>query len=63
MAGVEWINSPTKVYDELPFGGWKSSGYGKEHGQEAFDYYTETKSVVVRSGPWILRRFQHRWKR
>jgi acyl-CoA reductase-like NAD-dependent aldehyde dehydrogenase len=49
-AGYTWINSRTKVYDELPFGGWKSSGYGKEHGQEAFDYYTETKSVVVSSG-------------
>ncbi|MGZ4312568.1 MAG: aldehyde dehydrogenase family protein [Solirubrobacteraceae bacterium] len=45
-AGYTWINSRTKVYDELPFGGWKSSGYGKEHGTEAFDYYTETKSVV-----------------
>jgi acyl-CoA reductase-like NAD-dependent aldehyde dehydrogenase len=50
-AGYTWINSRTKVYDELPFGGWKSSGYGKEHGEEAFDYYTETKSVVVSSGP------------
>jgi succinate-semialdehyde dehydrogenase/glutarate-semialdehyde dehydrogenase len=49
-AGYTWINSRTKVYDELPFGGWKSSGYGKEHGEEALDYYTETKSVVVRSG-------------
>ena len=49
-AGYTWINSRTKVYDELPFGGWKSSGYGKEHGTEAFDFYTETKSVVVRSG-------------
>ena len=29
---------------------WKSSGYGKEHGQEAFDDYTETKSVVMSSG-------------
>jgi succinate-semialdehyde dehydrogenase/glutarate-semialdehyde dehydrogenase len=46
-AGYTWINSRTKVYDELPFGGWKSSGYGKEHGIEAFDYYTETKSVVL----------------
>jgi succinate-semialdehyde dehydrogenase/glutarate-semialdehyde dehydrogenase len=45
-----WINSPTKVYDELPFGGVKSSGFGKEHGEEAFDYYTDSKSVVVRSG-------------
>jgi succinate-semialdehyde dehydrogenase/glutarate-semialdehyde dehydrogenase len=45
-AGYTWINSRTKVYDELPFGGWKSSGYGKEHGIEAFDFYTEAKSVV-----------------
>jgi acyl-CoA reductase-like NAD-dependent aldehyde dehydrogenase len=49
-AGYTWINSRTKVYDELPFGGWKSSGYGKEHGIEAFDFYTETKSVVIGSG-------------
>jgi len=46
-AGYTWVNSRTKVYDELPFGGWKSSGYGKEHGEEAFDFYTETKSVVL----------------
>ncbi|MCL6439663.1 MAG: aldehyde dehydrogenase family protein [Rubrobacteraceae bacterium] len=47
-AGYTWINSPQIVYDELPFGGWKQSGYGKEHGIEALEYYTETKSVVVR---------------
>jgi acyl-CoA reductase-like NAD-dependent aldehyde dehydrogenase len=47
-AGYTWINSPTKVYDELPFGGLKSSGYGKEHGSEAFDFYTDKKSVVVK---------------
>jgi succinate-semialdehyde dehydrogenase/glutarate-semialdehyde dehydrogenase len=49
-AGYTWINSRTKVYDELPFGGWKSSGYGKEHGEEALDFYTESKSVVVSTG-------------
>ena len=38
--GYTWINSRTKVYDELPFGGLKASGYGKEHGSEALDYYT-----------------------
>ena len=48
--GYTWINSPTKVYDELPFGGVKSSGFGKEHGEEAFDHYTDSKSVVVRNG-------------
>ncbi|HEY3186233.1 MAG TPA: aldehyde dehydrogenase family protein [Solirubrobacteraceae bacterium] len=49
-AGYTWINSPTKVYDELPFGGVGASGYGKEHGSEAFDYYTDCKSVVVKRG-------------
>ena len=46
--GYTWINSRTKVYDELPFGGLKASGYGKEHGSEAFDFYTDPKSVVVK---------------
>src|SRR3954470_24341584 len=46
--GYTWINSPTKVYDELPFGGVKASGYGKEHGVEALDHYTDQKAVVVR---------------
>jgi succinate-semialdehyde dehydrogenase/glutarate-semialdehyde dehydrogenase len=49
-AGYTWINSRTKVYDELPFGGLKTSGYGKEHGSEALDYYTDQKSVVVKRG-------------
>lgn len=48
QCGYTWINSPTKVYDELPFGGLKASGYGKEHGSEALDHYTDTKSVVVK---------------
>jgi len=47
--GYTWINSPTKVYDELPFGGVKSSGFGKEHGFEALDAYTDLKSVVVKA--------------
>jgi acyl-CoA reductase-like NAD-dependent aldehyde dehydrogenase len=47
-AGYTWVNSVNKVYDELPFGGLKQSGYGKEHGIEALDYYQETKSVVVK---------------
>ncbi len=48
-AGYTWINSRTKVYDELPFGGLKQSGYGKEHGEEALAFYTEEKSVVIRT--------------
>ena len=45
-AGYTWVNSPQIIFDELPFGGVKQSGLGKEHGSEAFDYYMETKSVV-----------------
>ncbi len=48
--GYTWVNSRTKVYDELPFGGLKGSGYGKEHGSEALDFYTDKKSVVVKRG-------------
>ena len=47
QAGYTWINSFPIMYDELPFGGLKQSGYGKEHGLEALDYYLETRSVVV----------------
>jgi acyl-CoA reductase-like NAD-dependent aldehyde dehydrogenase len=50
-AGYTWINSGQIIYDELPFGGFKQSGLGKEHGIEALDYYTETKSVVVSTKP------------
>jgi succinate-semialdehyde dehydrogenase/glutarate-semialdehyde dehydrogenase len=47
--GYTWVNSPTKVYDELPFGGVKGSGVGKEHGFEVLDAYSDLKSVVVKS--------------
>ncbi|MFL5858309.1 MAG: aldehyde dehydrogenase family protein [Solirubrobacteraceae bacterium] len=46
-AGMTWVNQNHYGYDELPFGGSKQSGYGKEHGIEALDYYFEDKSVVV----------------
>ena len=31
-AGMKWVNQFHYGYDELPFGGVKQSGYGKEHG-------------------------------
>ena len=33
---------------ELPFGGFKKSGYGREKGVEALDHFTQTKTVIVR---------------
>ncbi len=49
-AGYTWVNSAQIIYDELPFGGVKYSGMGKEHGYEALDYYMETKAVVIAPG-------------
>jgi succinate-semialdehyde dehydrogenase/glutarate-semialdehyde dehydrogenase len=46
-AGMTWVNQIHYGYDELPFGGIKDSGIGKEHGLEAMDSYVELKSVVV----------------
>ena len=46
-AGMTWVNQIHYGYDELPFGGIKDSGFGKEHGLEAMDSYVELKSVVV----------------
>ena len=46
-AGYTWVNAVQIAHDELPFGGVKHSGYGKEHGTEVLDYYTESKSAVI----------------
>jgi succinate-semialdehyde dehydrogenase/glutarate-semialdehyde dehydrogenase len=47
QAGNVWVNSLHYGYDELPFGGVKASGLGREHGPEALEYYLETKGVVM----------------
>jgi acyl-CoA reductase-like NAD-dependent aldehyde dehydrogenase len=46
-AGMTWVNQLHFGYDELPFGGVKDSGIGREHGKEAIEHYLEQKSVVV----------------
>lgn len=46
-AGYYWINALARVYDELPFGGVKDSGFGREHGTEALDSYLEDHTVII----------------
>ena len=46
QAGYTWVNALQIAHDELPFGGTKQSGFGKEHGLEAYLSYTEQKSIV-----------------
>ncbi|MET8869378.1 aldehyde dehydrogenase family protein [Nonomuraea sp. NPDC004580] len=48
-AGTVWINTFGEMSaGSLPFGGFKQSGLGREHGLEVLDAYTETKTVMVR---------------
>ena len=46
-AGTTWINSPPISRAEVPFGGFKQSGLGRELGEEGLDAYFETKSIQV----------------
>ena len=44
-AGTIWINMPNPVDAAAPWGGFKSSGWGREMGKDAIELYTEKKSV------------------
>ncbi|MBY5163648.1 aldehyde dehydrogenase family protein [Salsipaludibacter albus] len=46
-AGMTWVNQLHYGYDEMPFGGTKQSGLGKEHGLEALAEYSRYKSSVI----------------
>jgi acyl-CoA reductase-like NAD-dependent aldehyde dehydrogenase len=44
-AGTVWINTYGLMDAALPFGGYKSSGFGRELGMRALESYTESKTV------------------
>jgi aldehyde dehydrogenase (NAD+) len=44
-AGTVWINTYGLMDAAVPFGGYKSSGFGRELGAHAIEHYTELKSV------------------
>lgn len=47
QAGTVWVNTHNMVDPAMPFGGFKSSGVGREHGRSAIEAYTELKSVCI----------------
>ncbi|WP_405631122.1 betaine-aldehyde dehydrogenase [Pseudoalteromonas sp. Ld20] len=47
QAGICWINSYGNSPAEMPVGGYKQSGIGRENGIETLDHYTQTKSIYV----------------
>ncbi|MGO1461235.1 MAG: betaine-aldehyde dehydrogenase [Marinobacter sp.] len=50
-AGICWINSFGASPAEMPVGGYKLSGLGRENGREGLAQYTQTKSVYVGMAP------------
>ncbi|KAL3472828.1 aldehyde dehydrogenase domain-containing protein [Aspergillus californicus] len=50
QAGMVWINSSGDSHYGIPFGGYKSSGIGRELGEYAIHAYTQSKAVHVNLG-------------
>ena len=48
QAGICWINNWSDSPAEMPVGGYKQSGIGRENGPETLHQYTQVKSVFVR---------------
>ncbi len=46
-SGITWVNQHTKLPPEMPFGGVKDSGIGRENGLEGMDAYYELKSILL----------------
>ncbi|KAI0259301.1 aldehyde dehydrogenase [Gloeopeniophorella convolvens] len=50
QAGTAWINCVNQLHPNVPFGGYKQSGVGRELGEYALNNYTNVKSVHVNLG-------------
>ena len=50
QAGVVWINEYNVTSPQIPFGGYKQSGIGRENGLQAIEHYTQTKTIYANLG-------------
>jgi 1-pyrroline dehydrogenase len=48
--GTVWVNDHIPIISEMPHGGFKQSGYGKDMSLYAVEHYTELKHVMVKLG-------------
>lgn len=51
-AGICWINTWGESPAEMPVGGYKQSGVGRENGISTLNHYTRTKSIQVELGDY-----------
>lgn len=54
QAGQVWINTHNAFFNQVPFGGYKKSGFGREGGAEVLIHYTQLKNVYVELGDVLL---------
>ena len=48
--GTVWVNDHITVISEMPHGGFKNSGYGKDMSSYALEHFTEVKHVMINHG-------------
>lgn len=63
-AGTVWVNDHIPIISEMPHGGMKASGYGKDMSSYSFEEYTQVKHVMsditgVAAKPWHSTIFAH----
>jgi len=47
QAGTVWVNCHNMIHHQMPFGGYKQSGIGRELGQYALENFMQVKSVHI----------------
>lgn len=53
QAGICWLNTWGESPAQMPVGGYKQSGIGRENGIQTLMHYTQTKSVQVELGEFV----------
>jgi betaine-aldehyde dehydrogenase len=48
--GTVWVNEHLPLVSELPHGGMKASGYGRDMSEYVLEEYSATKHVMIRHG-------------
>lgn len=58
VAGTVYVNTFNDTSPFVPFGGYKQSGYGRENGRAAIEYYSQIKSVYVNASGNLANPFE-----
>ncbi|WP_154604797.1 gamma-aminobutyraldehyde dehydrogenase [Arthrobacter sp. AQ5-05] len=58
-AGCVWINEHIPIVSEMPHGGFKSSGFGKDMSSYSFEEYTNVKHVLISHDTDIHKEWQN----